>query len=296
MVDRSSWNLAAMDAAPNNAANVPGAWDAFQRLADVDQRMDILPGIFKDAIKKLAKKGLPVKYILDGASIADANGTITVKAMVRYVEYITGRRAYAHLLFNYAGHTHDVIRIGNVITPADRAETRGGLLMGRARDALVDDPQGIYLRENGVPAEFATMSAVPSPSKEPAGYPLFPFTNKKGKLITKTSKPRNSWIIYRAERHAAVKAANPTLHVSQLSAIIREEWANMDVVVRTLYNEMSDEERLYHFQTFPEYQLKPRKSEDIKRRPGGQGQQQVDFAVQFDVSPDVDALSLNCNL
>ncbi len=88
--------------------------------------------------------------------------------------------------------------------------------MGRARDALVDDPQGIYLRENGVPAEFATMSAVPSPSKEPAGYPLFPFTNKKGKLITKTSKPRNSWIIYRAERHAAVKAANPTLHVSQL--------------------------------------------------------------------------------
>ncbi len=70
----------------------------------------------------------------------------------------------------------------------------------------------------------------------------------------------------------------------------------MDVVVRTLYNEMSDEERLYHFQTFPEYQLKPRKSEDIKRRPGGQGQHQVDFAVQFDVSPDVDALSLNCNL
>lgn len=113
---------------------------------------------------------------------------------------------------------HDHYRIGPLLDDADFEETRGLLFMGRDYDALVNDPRGDYMAMNGAPANFATIGGTPVPSRP--SYEVAPYINKKGKLVTKTSKPRNAWIIYRALRHYVVKEANPTFTTSQLCKCI----------------------------------------------------------------------------
>lgn len=113
-----------------------------------------------------------------------------------------------------------VYRIGQVLDANDQEQVRGLLLMGRSHDSFTADPNNLYFNANGVPANFATSSKPLLPIPAKPSYDVFPFKNKKGKIIKKTTKPRNAWIIFRASRHAPVKAANPgfaTVHLCKSS-------------------------------------------------------------------------------
>lgn len=110
-------------------------------------------------------------------------------------------------------------RVGNLISAEDFEETRGMLFMGRD-DGFIHDPQGNYMAMNGVAANFTTIGGTPVDVPFRPVYEIAPYVNKKGKRVTKTSKPRNAWIIYRAIRHAIVKAANPQYTTSQLCKCI----------------------------------------------------------------------------
>nr|ADJ38495.1 MAT1-1-3 [Acephala applanata]ADJ38499.1 MAT1-1-3 [Acephala applanata] len=257
-------------AAPNTMQNVPGAQALWTHRNNVMFNALNMPAVVVNHFLGLAARGEKVKHYIPVELVNSPARVDYLEALRMCIEIISGTRTYVHFIpingaetgYNMGAH----YRIGPMKDAADLKETSGHLVMGRGRDGLVTNPQNfaIYFRDNGVPPQFAT---TPSPAPAPRRtYPIFPYVNKKGKLITKTGKPRNGWIIYRASRHDAVKLAYPERTTAELSTIIQEEWQNMDVEIKQLYSDIAQAEKLSHFTTYPGYEVKPRKSSEIQKR------------------------------
>ncbi|PTB70489.1 mating type protein MATa1 [Trichoderma citrinoviride] len=83
---------------------------------------------------------------------------------------------------------------------------------------------------------------------------------------TKIPRPPNAYILYRKDRHNMVKAANPGITNNEISQILGRAWNQESREVRQRYKEMSEEIKLALLEKHPDYQYKPRKSSEKRRR------------------------------
>nr|ADJ38480.1 MAT1-2-1 [Phialocephala subalpina] len=93
---------------------------------------------------------------------------------------------------------------------------------------------------------------------------------------TKTGRPPNSWILFRADNHDRVKAENPSLGNNAISGLISTMWSDASAGVRNHYAMLAELAREIHRAKNPAYKYKPRKSSEIKRRQA-RGTARADF-------------------
>nr|ADJ38489.1 MAT1-2-1 [Phialocephala cf. fortinii CSP15] len=93
---------------------------------------------------------------------------------------------------------------------------------------------------------------------------------------TKTGRPPNSWILFRADNHDRVKAENPGLGNNAISGLISTMWSDASAGVRNHYAMLAELAREIHRVKNPAYKYKPRKSSEIKRRQA-RGTARADF-------------------
>ncbi|KAL7790734.1 mating type protein MATa1 [Trichoderma ceciliae] len=82
----------------------------------------------------------------------------------------------------------------------------------------------------------------------------------------KIPRPPNAYILYRKDRHNIVKAANPGITNNEISQILGRAWNQESREIRQKYKEMSEEIKLALLEKYPDYQYKPRKSSEKRRR------------------------------
>ncbi|RFU77035.1 mat1-2-1 [Trichoderma arundinaceum] len=82
----------------------------------------------------------------------------------------------------------------------------------------------------------------------------------------KIPRPPNAYILYRKDRHNIVKAANPGITNNEISQILGRAWNQESREMRQKYKEMSEEIKLALLEKHPDYQYKPRKSSEKRRR------------------------------
>nr|ADJ38463.1 MAT1-1-3 [Phialocephala cf. fortinii CSP14] len=273
--------------APNTMQNVPGAQAIWSHRNNVIFHCYNMPAYIVNQLLEQVASGQKVGFGVRADAINNQAGVNFLEALQMRVEIISGKRAYTHFIpANDADGLNNgaLYRVGPMEDEEDLKVTSGHLVMGRGLDSLVTDPQNfaIYFSANGVPPQFATLPSTPPAPRRT--YPVFPYINKKGRLITKTGKPRNGWIIYRASRHDAAKLAYPDRSTAELSSIIQGEWQNMDAEIKELYADMAQAEKLTHFTTYPGYEVKPRKSSEIQRRRTGK-------SLRVDAGPGAEYLS-----
>ena len=103
-------------------------------------------------------------------------------------------------------------------------------------------------------------------------------TAKKSKI----SRPPNAFILYRQSLHPLLKAENPELHNNQICKSIKLfrvtshnslaavelglKWKNEDERVKEFYIHKAKQIKAQHFAQHPNYQYKPRKPSEKKRR------------------------------
>lgn len=83
---------------------------------------------------------------------------------------------------------------------------------------------------------------------------------------TKIPRPPNAYILYRKDRHNLVKAANPGITNNEISQILGRAWNQESRDVRQNYKQMSEEIKIALLEKHPDYQYKPRKSSEKRRR------------------------------
>nr|ADJ38496.1 MAT1-2-1 [Acephala applanata] len=114
---------------------------------------------------------------------------------------------------------------------------------------------------------------------------------------TKTGRPPNSWILFRADNHDKVKAANPGLDNNAISGLISQMWCDASAGVRDNYARMANLAREIHRAKNPAYKYKPRKSSEIKRR-HARGTARADFMSSAELETsftESDAVFTNVN-
>ncbi|OAA63301.1 mating type protein 1-2-1 [Niveomyces insectorum RCEF 264] len=119
----------------------------------------------------------------------------------------------------------------------------------------------------------------------PTGYPLSTAnTVTGGNTETETSssktqsapssaikirRPPNAYILYRKDRHKAVKMSNPNLSNNEISVILGRQWNDESDSVRLHYHSMAVEIKRQVEVRHPHYKYNPRKSSEIRRRARG---------------------------
>ncbi|KAL6858177.1 hypothetical protein ACO1O0_005633 [Amphichorda felina] len=93
--------------------------------------------------------------------------------------------------------------------------------------------------------------------------PIVPPTKNKEKKIP---RPPNAYILYRKERHTIVKEANPGITNNEISQVLGSAWNTESREVRQKYKDMADEIKRALLEAHPDYQYKPRKPSEKKRR------------------------------
>ncbi|KAG5984739.1 hypothetical protein E4U55_003383 [Claviceps digitariae] len=83
---------------------------------------------------------------------------------------------------------------------------------------------------------------------------------------TKIPRPPNAYILYRKERHNTVKEANPGITNNEISQILGRAWNLETRDVRQRYKDMADRVKQALLEKHPDYQYKPRKPSEKKRR------------------------------
>nr|QDH06198.1 mating type 2 HMG1/2 protein [Epichloe canadensis] len=83
---------------------------------------------------------------------------------------------------------------------------------------------------------------------------------------TKIPRPPNAYILYRKERHNTVKDANPGIMNNEISQILGRAWNLETRDVRQRYKDMADRVKQALLEKHPDYQYKPRKPSEKKRR------------------------------
>jgi hypothetical protein len=79
-------------------------------------------------------------------------------------------------------------------------------------------------------------------------------------------KPRNSWIIYRAKKHAEMVEANANMPVVEVSKRIAEMWRAEKPEVKAEYASLAQLEKEEHERRYPGWKVRPRKSKEIRKR------------------------------
>lgn len=71
---------------PNTLATVPGSLYAFNRLVRIEAAIALLPDFFIDSVRRNVIDGTRIVYFIDADHITDANGTLSLQAMVKVIE------------------------------------------------------------------------------------------------------------------------------------------------------------------------------------------------------------------
>ncbi|KZZ99689.1 mating type 2 HMG1/2 protein [Moelleriella libera RCEF 2490] len=79
---------------------------------------------------------------------------------------------------------------------------------------------------------------------------------------TKIPRPPNAYILYRKERHSSVKEANPEITNNEIC----RAWNLETPEVRQKYKDMAEKVKQALLDKHPDYQYKPRKPSEKKRR------------------------------
>ncbi|KAF7563890.1 hypothetical protein G7046_g228 [Stylonectria norvegica] len=132
----------------------------------------------------------------------------------------------------------------------------------------------VWVLRNETTAAQVTDLAPPSPPKKAQKIP----------------RPPNAYILYRKERHTMVKETNPNITNNEISQILGRAWNMESREVRQKYKELSERVKQALLQKHPDYQYKPRRPSEKKKR-ARRNPNQSDLAVTVDVdaassSPD----------
>ncbi|KAH7236280.1 putative mating type protein MAT-2 [Fusarium tricinctum] len=82
----------------------------------------------------------------------------------------------------------------------------------------------------------------------------------------KIPRPPNAYIIYRKERHQKIKKERPALTNNQISMILGRTWNMEKSEIRLLYKQKADIVKEEHRRMYPDYQYRPRRPSDRRRR------------------------------
>ncbi|CAH0046399.1 unnamed protein product [Clonostachys solani] len=82
----------------------------------------------------------------------------------------------------------------------------------------------------------------------------------------KIPRPPNAYILYRKERHNLVRDAHPGITNNEISQVLGAAWNAESREVRQKYKEMSDKIKKALYEQHPDYQYRPRKPSEKKRR------------------------------
>src|SRR5947207_5169217 len=99
-----------------------------------------------------------------------------------------------------------------------------------------------------------------------APLPGDPDVSSTAVKATKIPRPPNAFIIYRRAHHDLVKAANPGIHNNDISIIIGHLWKAESPELRREYQKAADDLKERHRKEYPDYQYRPRKPSEKKRR------------------------------
>lgn len=110
-------------------------------------------------------------------------------------------------------------------------------------------------------------------------------------------RPPNAWILYRTEKSQTLRKQQPKLSNNEVSQILSQRWHSEPAEVRAHYKSLAAERKRQHRQEYPDYQYRPRRPEDIRRRPGARrGKTEASLPnVINQTSTDQETQSLNSN-
>ncbi|KAI9163511.1 MAT1-2-1 like protein [Paramyrothecium foliicola] len=159
-----------------------------------------------------------------------------------------GKRFFAH---KFMYHTLETVMFCRDGTVADR------WFLGPPRYFLSGGGLIIHVQDSEpfwtLPAETRVQTAtLPTPQLPPQH--------------TKIPRPPNAYILYRKERHNMVKAANPGISNNEISQILGRAWNLESREIRQKYKEMAEHVKQALLEKHPDYQYKPRKPNEKKRR------------------------------
>ncbi|KAJ4259639.1 hypothetical protein NW762_007569 [Fusarium torreyae] len=83
---------------------------------------------------------------------------------------------------------------------------------------------------------------------------------------TKIPRPPNAYILYRKERHQLVKQNNPGITNNEISQVLGKCWNMETREVRARYKQKADQLKEEHRQMYPDYQYRPRRTGEKRRR------------------------------
>nr|AOY41710.1 MAT121 [Huntiella omanensis] len=90
--------------------------------------------------------------------------------------------------------------------------------------------------------------------------------SNKDDVKQKLPRPPNAYILYRKERHHSVKDEFPGICNNEISRILGRRWKEESETVRAFYKEQSENYKQNFMNTHPDYQYRPRKAGEKKKR------------------------------
>nr|AYN77762.1 mating-type protein MAT1-2-1 [Berkeleyomyces basicola] len=91
-------------------------------------------------------------------------------------------------------------------------------------------------------------------------------TPGKRKQAARIPRPPNAYIMYRKDRHREIRARFPDIDNNEISRILGKQWREESASVRTHYQELAISYKKIFMEAFPDYQYRPRKANEKKRR------------------------------
>ncbi|PHH82639.1 hypothetical protein CDD82_5275 [Ophiocordyceps australis] len=91
-------------------------------------------------------------------------------------------------------------------------------------------------------------------------------SNSEPKKEVTIRRPPNAYILYRKERHHLVKNSNPKITNNEISQILGKAWNLETPEIRLKYKIMSDDLKKALLEKHPDYQYRPRRPSERRRR------------------------------
>ncbi|RSL88198.1 hypothetical protein CDV31_016119 [Fusarium ambrosium] len=96
----------------------------------------------------------------------------------------------------------------------------------------------------------------------------------------KIPRPPNAYILYRKERHHLVKSMKPNITNNEISQILGRCWNMESRAIRAEYKVRADEVKRLHYEKHPDYQYRPRRPSERRRRANPSAATALGRAVQ----------------
>ncbi|KAJ4201050.1 hypothetical protein NW767_007185 [Fusarium falciforme] len=96
----------------------------------------------------------------------------------------------------------------------------------------------------------------------------------------KVPRPPNAYILYRKERHHLVKSMHPGITNNEISQILGRCWNLENRATRAEYKVRADEVKRLHYEKHPDYQYRPRRPSEKRRRTNPSAATALGRAVQ----------------